>query len=144
MAESNVYSTPDAVLSTNEVVGDREGIRRLQYFGYSMGVQVLFYLGLFLVGESGGLFLMAALVGASVWLVVMRLKNTGWSGWWVLGMFVPILNIYVGLRALAFPEGYSENKTLDTPAKILIGLFIGFMVLGIAAAVLIPAMIAAG
>lgn len=144
MAETNVYNAPDAELAVDVVAGDYEGIRRLPYFGYSMGVQVLFYLGLFLVGESGSLFLMAALVGTSMWLVVMRLKNTGWSGWWALGMFVPLLNFYVGLRALAFPEGYSDHKTLDTPAKILIGLFVGFIVLGIGAAIIIPAIVAAG
>ena len=56
MAETNVYSAPDAELAVDVVAGDYEGIRRLPYFGYSMGVQVLFYLGLFLVGESGSLY----------------------------------------------------------------------------------------
>ena len=144
MAETNVYSAPDAELATEVVAGDYEGIRRLPYFGYSFGVQILFYLGVFLVGESGTLFLMAALLGVTVWLVVMRLRNTGWSGWWALGMIVPLLNIYVGMRALAFPEGYSDHNTLDTPAKIIIGLFVGFLVLGIGAAIIIPALVAAG
>ena len=144
MAETSVYSAPNAELATETVAGNYEGIRRLPYFGYSIGAQVLFYLGLFLVGESGSLFLMAALVAATAWIVVMRLKNTGWSGWWALGMLVPLLNIYVGLRAIAFPEGYSDHKTLDTPAKVIIGIFVGFFVLGIGAALLIPAMIAAG
>ncbi len=144
MAETNVYDAPDAELAMEVAVGDYDRIRRLTYFGYSLGVQVLFYLGLLLVGESGSLFLMAALTAAAVWLAVMRLKNTGWSGWWVLGMFVPLLNFYVGMRALAFPEGYSEHKTLDTPAKIIIGLFVGFLVLGIGAAIILPSLIAAG
>ena len=144
MAETNVYDAPDSELALETVAGDYEGIRRLPYFGYSLGVQVLVYLGMFLVGESGFLFLMAVSVVAGVWLAVMRLKNTGWSGWWVLGMFVPLLNFYVGIRALAFPEGYSDHKTLDTPAKILIGLFVGLFVLGIVAAIMLPAMLAAG
>lgn len=144
MAEANVYEAPDAELAVEVVAGDYEGIQRLPYFGYSIGVQVLFYLGVFLVGESGFLFLMAVSSVAAIWLAVMRLKNTGWSGWWVLGMFVPLLNIYVGIRALAFPEGYSEHKTLDTPAKILIGLFVGILVLGIGAAIIVPVLVAAG
>ena len=44
-------------------------------------------------------------------------------------MFVPILNILVGVRALCCPEGYAHHKTLDTPAKVLIGIFIGLLVL---------------
>ena len=144
MAETNVYDAPDSDLAMEAIAGDYEGLRRLPYFGYSLGVQVLVYLGLFLVGESGFLFLMAVSVAAGVWLAVMRLKNTGWSGWWVLGMFVPLLNFYVSIRALAFPEGYSDHKTLDTPAKILIGLFVGLFVVGIVAAIMLPAMLAAG
>ncbi len=144
MSETNVYDTPDAELAMETVAGNYEGIRRLPYFGYSVGVQVLLYVGLFLVGESGFPLLMAVSVAAGVWLAVMRLKNTGWSGWWVLGMFVPLLNFYVSIRALAFPEGYSDHKTLDTPAKILIGLFVAFFVLVIGAVIIVPVMVAAG
>ncbi len=144
MSETSVYDAPNAELATETVAGDYEGIRRLPYFGYSMGAQLLFFLLLFVVGEAGSLFLTVAAVVVAMWLAVMRLKNTGWSGWWVLGMFVPLLNVYVGIRALAFPEGYSDHKTLDTPAKVIIALFVGFLVLGIGAAIILPTLVAAG
>ena len=72
---------------------------------------------------------------------MLRFRNQGSSGLWALGMFVPILNIYTGLRAMAFPEGYADHRTLDTPAKILIGVWLAFFVLGIGAAILLPALL---
>lgn len=49
---------------------------------------------------------------------------------------VPLLNIFVGIRCIAYPEGYEDHKTLDTPAKVIIGIFVGLLVLVILVAVL--------
>jgi uncharacterized membrane protein YhaH (DUF805 family) len=82
--------------------------------------------------------LICTLVGlvATVVLGVQRLKNLGYSGLWVLGLIVPLLNILVALRCLAAPEGYADHKTLDTPGKVIVGLILGLFVILIAFVVL--------
>jgi len=45
---------------------------------------------------------------------------------------VPILNIVVGIRLIAAPEGYAVHKTLDTPGKVIVGLLIGALLLFVA------------
>ena len=65
----------------------------------------------------------------TILISVKRLKNLGHSGWWVLGLFVPILNIVVSVRMLAAPEGYADHKTLDGPGKVIIGVLIGMFVM---------------
>ena len=62
-----------------------------------------------------------------------RLQNQGHSGWWVLGLIVPILNIAVSVKCIAAPEGYADHKTLDTSGKIVVGLLLAAIVLTVAA-----------
>ena len=42
---------------------------------------------------------------------------------------------WAGLRCTAYPEGYEDHKTLDGPAKIIIGIFVAAIVLTIIAVV---------
>ena len=35
------------------------------------------------------------------------------SRWWVLAVFAPILNLWVGYRCFACPPGYAYHKKLD-------------------------------
>jgi hypothetical protein len=63
---------------------------------------------------------------------VQRLINVGLSKWWVPGLIVPLLNIWVAIQCIAAPEGYAQHKTLDTAGKVIIGLFPGAIVLVIA------------
>lgn len=65
----------------------------------------------------------------SIWVTAKRLQNLGYSGWWVLGMLVPVLNIAVGVKCFAAPEGYADHKTLDTAGKVIIGSFLAMIVL---------------
>jgi uncharacterized membrane protein YhaH (DUF805 family) len=66
---------------------------------------------------------------AGIVILVLRFKNLGYSGWWVLGLIVPILNLVVAIRLIAAPEGYAVHKTLDTPGKVIVGLAIGAFLL---------------
>ena len=50
----------------------------------------------------------------------------------------------VGLRCTAYPEGYEDHKTLDGPAKILIGIFVAAIVLTILAVVGVIFFVASG
>ena len=115
------------------------GIGRLSYF-----LSQIAMLGVFLLAGafsgSDGLFLAGAVVllVVAILLLYLRFKNQAASGWWVLGTIVPILNIYVAVRAYAYPEGYGVHRKLDGPAKVIAALVL-LVFLGQCAAVAIPA-----
>lgn len=140
MAEQSIYSAPEASLEMPAEAGEFSGFNRLQYFLFSIaiGVAHLALTGLFASTPAVAMVAMVAAVIASIYIVVMRLKNVGSSPWWVVAFIVPLLNIYAGLMCLAFPPGYARHKQLDGPAKIIIGLFLGVFVLGIVAAIAVP------
>jgi len=69
----------------------------------------------------------------AIWVTAKRLQNQGYSGWWVLGLIVPILNIAVSVKCIAAPEGYADHKTLDTSGKVVVGLLLAAIVLTVAA-----------
>ncbi len=73
-----------------------------------MGLHVVFFLIVVTVGKSQPLVAnlsVLALVAGMFTLAALRFRNQGASGWWAIGIVVPILNIYVAIRALAYPEG---------------------------------------
>ena len=144
MAEQSVYSAPEAQLEMPAEAGVSGGFNRLQYFLYSVGIGVVNVMLTMVFADSPAITMLAlvAAIGASVYIVVMRLRNVGSSAWWTLAFIVPLLNIYAGLMCLAFPEGYQTHKQLDSAAKIIIGLFLGVFVLGIVVAIAVPMMIA--
>lgn len=136
MNEYNPFAAPSAfgdIASENRPMREYGGIRRLPYFGYSFLMNIVLQVvqG---VGAANQLPILVlgtipiALVGGMA-LAYQRCKNIGMNPWWCLGMFVPILNIFVGLRCLAYPEGYEDHKTLDGPGKVILGVFIGIIVL---------------
>jgi len=143
MAEQSVYSAPAAQLEMPTETGMFGGFNRLQYFLFSIGIggANLMLAMLFADAPAVAMISMVAAVCASIYIIVMRLKNVGASRWWTLAFIVPLLNIYVGLMCLAFPEGYHSHKQLDGSAKIIIGLFLGVFVLGIVAAIVLPMML---
>ncbi len=112
------------------------GFNRSRYFFWMLGLGVFGALAVaipFLVkldsglvaGISMALFIASTL--GSFYPLVKRYQNQVASGWWALGSLVPILNIYVGIRALAYPPGYNQHKTFDGPAKIILALFAGLL-----------------
>jgi uncharacterized membrane protein YhaH (DUF805 family) len=144
MAEQSVYSAPGAQLEMPADAGIAGGFNRLQYFLFSMGIGIVNMMLTMMFADTPAVAMISIVdaIGVSIYIIVMRLKNVGASPWWTLGFIVPLLNIYVGLMCLAFPEGYQTHKQLDGPAKIIIGLFLGVFVLGIVAAIAIPMMVA--
>ncbi len=46
-------------------------------------------------------------------IVIKRFDNLAMSRAWLLGMLVPILNLWVGYRLSACPPGYAAHKKLD-------------------------------
>ncbi len=80
----------------------------------------------------------AALVlfGFVIYVWLLRFTNLGMSRWWILGAFVPLLNLWVGYRTLCCPAGYEYHRKLDGIGIFLAILYWGPMVLGLALMVL--------
>ncbi|MCZ6886922.1 MAG: hypothetical protein O7H39_00390 [Gammaproteobacteria bacterium] len=147
--DQNVYQAPAADLDTGRSTTEYGGLNRGKYFLYSIGLQVVYYILLAIfaaVLESPvmiGIAVVAMFIGA-IYLGFQRFVNIGTSGWWILMVFVPIANFYYGVKALAFPEGYDDHRQMDTTGKVIIGLFVGMIVLGIGSAILVPMLVANG
>lgn len=93
------------------------GIRRLPFFGICIALQLISIVPQGSTGESWGVFTISmVLFLGSVW---SRLKNIGMTPWLCLLMFVPIANILILIRCLAFQEGYQTTKKLDTAGKVV-------------------------
>lgn len=63
--------------------------------------------------------------------LVKRFRNIGMSGWWLLGLAVPLLNLWLGYRLLACPAGYATLRKLDLPGKLVAFLYWGSFVAAI-------------
>ena len=144
MSEYNPFSAPPAFDDpASETAAQRVygGIGRLAYFGLSILIGIVSNVAtsvvLSLVTPDQTPALIAVVVvallnlTASVTVIVLRLKNLGMNGFWVLGLIVPILNLVIAVRLIAAPEGYADHKTLDTPGKWIVGIFIGLFVLAL-------------
>lgn len=70
---------------------------------------------------------LVVVVVIAIWLG--RLSNLGMSRWWFLGSFVPLLNIWVGFRALCCPAGYEYHRKMDGLGVFLAILYWGFIAL---------------
>lgn len=148
MSEFNPFAAPsefgDIAKPSGIVYG---GIGRLAYFGFGILAYIALLAISFVVGYAGGENVMPLLVVivisyyvTVIYLLVQRLVNLGYSGWWVLGIIVPFLNLLIALRCLAAPEGYAHHKKLDTTGNIIAGLIIGTVVLAIIAVIVAGAM----
>ena len=149
MSQQNPFSVPSTFGETAvEPITQMAygGIGRLAYFGYSILNSIVsnllvLALGAVLPPEAVAVALIVPVLSfvAGIVIAVLRLKNMGYSGWWVLGLIVPILNLIVAVKLIAAPEGYAVNKTLDTPGKVIVGLMLGLIVL-VFAVVLVAAL----
>jgi hypothetical protein len=145
----NPYQSPlnDAIaLPVDEPLREYGGIGRLAYVGYSflagVATNVLGMVagaigaGNELLGPAVFAIALIAAVGLTIFITVQRLKNMGYSGWWSLLLFVPLVNILVGLRCLICPVGYADTKRLDRTGTILtvivVGLFLLFVLVTVA------------
>ena len=136
MSSNNPYQSPATVSKKHNQQKQPEGyggIGRLAYFLISIAVGVA-SAGVEFFAEAnsiGGLEFATLAVGfiSNITLAGLRLKNMGYRGMWVLGLFVPLLNILVSVRCVAAPEGYADHKTFDTAGKTIIGILLGLFVL---------------
>ncbi|WP_068829623.1 DUF805 domain-containing protein [Pseudomonas sp. BMS12] len=130
-------------------------IGRLRYLAWSMALMfaaALLYgvaaMG-FVISDTVAMILMGivgigALV-ASVFLGVQRLHDIGWSGWLYLLQLVPIAGFVIALLMLVVPGTNAANRYGPPPppnstgVKVLAALWLLVPVLGILAAIAIPA-----
>lgn len=73
-------------------------------------------------------FLVAAT--AFIAIIHLRLKNLGYSGWWMLAVLIPFFHLVLGLELLVAPAGYAQHKTLDLPGRLIVVSIIGAILLG--------------
>ncbi|MFI8384651.1 DUF805 domain-containing protein [Pseudomonas sp. NPDC079086] len=130
-------------------------IGRLRYLAWSM---VLMLACLPLFGIAGGFFaaseilggLLMVLVGIAVAVVgimfgVQRLHDIGWSGWLLLVTLVPIVGGVFSLLMFIIPGSTAANRFGPPPppnsraVKILALLWVAMIVIGIVAAIALPA-----
>ena len=122
---------------------DLPGAHRLGYF---FGVTLL--PAVLVIGLSNLMPIMIDVVGAKyggyvpylflliplliVVVTVKRFQNLAMSGWWWLGLGVPILQIWLYYRLFACPPGYAFTKKLDVAGKILTTLYVLSLVASVA------------
>ena len=130
-------------------------IGRLRYLAWSM---VLMLACLPLFGIAGGFFaaseilggLLMVVVGIAVAVVgimfgVQRLHDIGWSGWLLLVTLVPIVGGVFSLLMFIIPGSTAANRfgppqpPNSRAVKILALLWVAFIVIGIVAAIALPA-----
>lgn len=141
------YRTPEqgSVEEQMGQVGDWPGARRRSFYIGSILFPIVWTLALAaaagLLSQQFGPEItgMVTIAGQLVPLVVIvyfgvkRLINVGMSGWWYLGNFVPLLNLWVGYRTMACPAGYAYHKKMDGIGIFLAILYWLFIVIGLAA-----------
>lgn len=107
------------------------GIGRLAYSGILIGITLLTAVLQAAVASEPSAAGVVTLLSVAVCFVpvVLRLQNIGKSGWWSLLCLIPIANLYIGVLCLFAPAGYERSKKLDTPAKVILSIIIGFIAL---------------
>jgi len=100
---------------------DFGGIGRLWYWIMPLGIG---FVGMFLMPVVGLPITVLILIIVTFFLHAARLQNIGINPWLALLMFIPIGNIVVLYWCSVYPEGYEDNKKMDTAGHILGGLLI--------------------
>lgn len=172
MGNTNPYQAPAAqVADVNQQYSDLwvytlEGrLGRLRYLAYSFGLSIVIQaiatitIGLASVmpPDIGGIVTMIIMIVTyimllvtSFFIMIKRIHDVNRSGWLLLLLLVPLVNIILGLYMLFAPGTDGDNKYGPPPPPnsrgvvIAAFLLIGLFVLGIAAAVLVPALLAPG
>ena len=51
--------------------------------------------------------------------VFLRLRNLGMTTWWMLGLLLPFIDLWLIWRMLACPAGYADHRELDLYGKVV-------------------------
>ena len=167
--DSDIYQAPAADIvgeaggydeSSMFSPGGRAG--RLRYLGYSIGFTFLasFSMGLLsliiaAIGERSNsalalisvipLLVYIAILMVTIIFMIKRLHDLNWSGWISLLSAIPLVNLLLGLILIFAPGNSGPNKYGPPPKPesnalvIIIFIFVFVAVVGILAAIAIPA-----
>ena len=110
-----------------------EGINRMSYLVLSI-VLGLIALPLLLSASSEKMYLVISVVYGILQIIITvnRLQNIGWSGWAVLLMLIPIVNVVLGTALVICQPGYAQEGRLDSAGKTWLWIFValfGFSIL---------------
>lgn len=133
---------------------------RVRYLGYSMVISFIAMIAIFAIGGiasvigggSGstvltvlGIIVYLVMLPCSFILMIKRFHDMNRTGWLSLALIVPVVNIVLGLMLLFVPGTKGTNSYGPQPrppgrwSGVVIGAFFLFFVLGILAAIAIPA-----
>jgi len=166
MSSANPYMPPRAaVADIHDKLAEAEEptiltwrgrIGRLRYLAYVMGGYVALFVVMFFAGLIGGLsgspMVATLLMGVcgiayfvfTIMVAIQRVHDMDWSGWSVLLVLVPVVNIVIGLIWLfkGGTEGanrFGAPPTPNTWGVIVLGCIAPLAFIGIIAAVALPA-----
>ncbi len=130
---ANVAKRPAVVASSDK------GIGRLAYVGACCGIVIGG--GIMQALTSGSLIATFLTAGLLVFPVHARLENIGMNPLWCFLIFIPLINLFIGLSCLLLPPGYAYYRILDPPAKFIratLYVFLGFLIIRFTSAWLTP------
>jgi uncharacterized membrane protein YhaH (DUF805 family) len=107
-----------------------KGLMEIQGFGAEAQEQskaVFKSVGNNVLMAAGGIYLVSIIV--SIWFMVLRNRNIGWSWPFIFFMLVPLANVWYGFALMAYPPGYARHRRFDTVTKVLLGVIVGLVVL---------------
>jgi len=156
MAENNPYSAPTAAVSDmqseegfgNLKIFTAEGrIGRIRYLMYTIGISLIgaFLAGLLMIVPVIGPFLAIAVYIAifviSIFLTIQRAHDFNTTGWMSLLIFIPLVSlIFYIIPGTKGPNKYGlQPPPNSTAIKVTAFLLLAFFLIGIIAAVGIPA-----
>ncbi|MFG0723818.1 DUF805 domain-containing protein [Pseudomonas sp. GLN_6] len=161
-ASSSPYATPKATVAESlpefgelKVIGIEGRIGRLRYLAWSL-VLILACMPVF--GIAAGFFAASEILGGllmviagiavaviSIMFGVKRLHDIGWSGWLLLITLVPVVGGVFSLLMFIIPGSTEANRfgppppPNSTAVKVLALLWIALIIVGILAAIALPA-----
>ncbi len=156
------YATPKATVAESlpefgelKVIGIDGRIGRLRYLAWSL---VLMLAGLLPLGIAAGFFAASEILGGLLMAVVciavvvvgimfgvQRLHDIGWSGWLLLVTLIPVVGGVFSLLMFIIPGSTEANRfgppppPNSTAVKVLALLWIALIIVGIIAAIALPA-----
>lgn len=156
------YATPKAMVAEDlpefgelKALSSEGRIGRLRYLAWSM---VLVFACMPLFAVAGGIFAASEIlggvlmvgVGVAIAVVgilfgIQRLHDIGWSGWLLLLNLVPVVGGVFSLLMFLIPGSTGANRfgppppPNSTAVKVLAALWLAVIVLGIVAAIALPA-----
>ncbi len=141
LPEESMLAKPESLAAATATTSEISygGLGRFPYLGimFALGLgEILVILGMVKARETDAVPAVLIICGVvALILVFQRLKNIGMNPWQSLLMLVPIVSLFIGIRAAVYQEGFVEEGEIDKTGKIILavvlvsllccGLFVG-------------------